>query len=173
MEIVQDGSIVLRTKAKEVSKSEFGGKELSALLSDMEKTLDGERDGVALAAPQVGHAKRIFIVRYDRLLPPSHTEDAPVKDIGIYINPELLRVSRRKDEVDEGCLSVRGTYGKTMRHERATVKAQDENGAFFERGGGGVLAQAFQHEIDHLNGILFTDHAVNLREISHEPYDEA
>ena len=61
--------------------------------------------------------------------------------------------------MEEGCLSVRGTYGKTYRHERATVRARDAEGKPFERGGGGLLAQVFQHETDHLNGILFIDHA--------------
>ena len=64
--------------------------------------------------------------------------------------------------MDEGCLSVKTHYGKTKRHERATVRAYDEHGNFFERGAGGILAQAFQHEIDHLNGMLFIDHATDL-----------
>ncbi len=66
--------------------------------------------------------------------------------------------------MDEGCLSVRGIYGKTYRYNRATVRAQDENGVTFVRGGGGLLAQIFQHETDHLEGILFTDHAIDLYE---------
>jgi peptide deformylase len=69
--------------------------------------------------------------------------------------------------MDEGCLSVRGIYGKTMRHERATVKARDKQGISFERGGGGILAQIFQHETDHLNGILFIDHATHTKEADH------
>lgn len=171
MEIVQDGNPVLRDTAKEVSADEFGSKELKAILAQMETALDGERDGVALAAPQIGISKRIFIVRFDRLLPLSPEETAPPKDVGVFINPELIRVSRRKDEMDEGCLSVRGTYGKTVRHEQATVRAQNVDGTFFERGGGGVLAQAYQHEIDHLNGTLFIDHAVHLREALREDYE--
>ena len=64
----------------------------------------------------------------------------------------------------EGCLSVRRLYGTTLRHERATIKAQDETGAWFTRGAGGILAQAFQHESDHLDGILFIDHADDIYE---------
>jgi peptide deformylase len=82
--------------------------------------------------------------------------------IGVFVNPEFVRKARKKAEVDEGCLSVRGTYGKTFRAERATVRALDEHGKKFERGGGGILAQAFQHEIDHLDGVLFIDHATHL-----------
>jgi peptide deformylase len=163
MSIVQDGDPVLRAKAAPVAKEEFGGKELSALLSRMAKALDAEPDGVALAAPQIGVSKRIFIVRYDRMKPtPEEGEPEAAPEVGVYINPDITKRSRRKEEMDEGCLSVRGTYGKIKRNERATVRAQDENGKKFERGAGGILAQAFQHEIDHLDGILFIDGATEL-----------
>lgn len=172
MEIVQDGNPVLRAKTKEVSKDEFGSKGLHTILTDMEVALDGEPDGVALAAPQIGIDKRIFIVRYDRLLPPPPDGSEPrKKSVGVFINPQILRIARKRSSVDEGCLSVRGVYGTTLRHERATIEAYDENGVRFKRGGGGVLAQAFQHEIDHLNRILFIDHATNLREIKKERHE--
>ena len=70
--------------------------------------------------------------------------------------------------MDEGCLSVHGIYGTALRHERATVRARNFDGSKFERGGGGLLAQIFQHETDHLNGTLFIDHAEHLIEIHHE-----
>jgi peptide deformylase len=69
--------------------------------------------------------------------------------------------------MDEGCLSVRGIYGTTLRHERATIRARDINGHTFERGGGGLIAQIYQHETDHLDGILFVDHAVELKRITY------
>lgn len=156
--IVQDGDPVLRTIAAPVAEDEFGTPALQALVDDMAKLLDAQPDGVALAAPQVGVSKRLFIVRYDRLV--SANEEPPAGPaLGVYINPEFLKASRRRVEMDEGCLSVRGIYGKTLRHERATVRARAIDGSTFERGGGGILAQIFQHETDHLNGILFTDHA--------------
>lgn len=167
MPILQDGDPVLRMKASEVPASAFASKELLAEIDAMEKALDAERDGVALAAPQIGISKQIFIVRYDRLLPIYEGEPEPAPSIGVYINPKIVKTSRKKDEMDEGCLSVRGRYGKTLRHERATVVAYDQFGNTFERGGGGILAQAFQHEIDHLNGILFIDHAHSFRESTH------
>ena len=68
----------------------------------------------------------------------------------------------------EGCLSVRYLYGKIRRASRATITAYDENGQKIERGASGLLAQIFQHEVDHLNGILFTDHAKDLRDIPPE-----
>jgi peptide deformylase len=172
--ILQKGESILATTAEPVPHRMFGTLELQKMIADMTEALDAEADGVAIAAPQVGIPYRIFLVRYDRMTPPPHEEE-PVRaaDLGVYINPEIVRTSRRRDEMDEGCLSVRGVYGVTLRHDRATVRAQDVSGASFERGGGGILAQAFQHEIDHLDGILFVDHAQHLREIAKEQNDAA
>lgn len=162
---------MLRDIAEPIAEREFGGATLAKLLKDMALALDAQPDGVALAAPQIGVSKRIFITREDRMLPPPE-EGAPVPPptVGVFINPELIRVSRRKEEMDEGCLSVRGIYGRTKRHERATVKAYDADGNSFTRGAGGILAQAFQHEIDHLDGILFIDHAKHLVEAEHRDH---
>ncbi len=142
------------------------------MLKDMADTLDREADGVALAAPQIGLPYRMFIVRYDRTVAPevvdasdegSKTQPKSVKEtepsIGVFINPHFVKSSRRRTEMWEGCLSVRGFYGYALRNERATVRAQDEHGTWFERGGGGLIAEIYQHEIDHLEGILFIDHA--------------
>lgn len=167
--IVQDGDPVLRDIAEEVSESEFGTQELRDLVADMIQTLDDAPDGVALAAPQIGVSKRIFVVRYDRLTPGPIDRTLPA-DVGVYINPEFIKSSRRRLEMDEGCLSVKGIYGKTIRHDRATVQARTVEGGHFERGGGGILAQVFQHEIDHLEGILFIDHAHEQFEV--QPHHE-
>jgi peptide deformylase len=165
-EIVQKEDPVLRKASKPVPEKLFGTPELTELIADMTRALDAEPDGVALAAPQIGVSKRVFIVRYDRTLPPP-AEGAPAHapDVGVYINPSFVRSSRRRVLVDEGCLSVRGIYGHTLRHERATVRAQDASGKMFERGGGGILAQIFEHEIEHLDGTLFIDHAEDLVEV--------
>ena len=166
--IVQEGTDVLRKTAKPIPKTLFGSKELKDIVADMTDALDREADGVALAAPQIGISYRIFIIRYDRILPlPAKDMPPHPADIGIYINPEVKKTSRRKVKIDEGCLSVRGIYGKTKRAERATIEAFDQSGKKFERGGGGVLAQIFQHETDHLNGILFIDHASDMIEVKH------
>lgn len=166
MKIVQNGDRVLREKALPVASKEFSSKELAELLHDMAEALNAEHDGVALAAPQIGVSKRIFIVRYDRMEPPGE-EGAPElpPSLGVYINPEIIKHSRKKEEMDEGCLSVRGTYGSIPRFTRATVRAYDEHGNVFERGAGGILAQAFQHEIDHLDGVLFIDGATKTRSV--------
>lgn len=169
--IVQDGELVLRKIAAPVPEELFGTPELRAIVDDMAATLDGQLDGVAIAAPQIGIPYRIFVVRYDRTIPPTPEGDAEhPSDVGVYINPAFVKSSRRRLEMDEGCLSVRGTYGKTMRHERATVRARDVEGVSFERGGSGLLAQIFQHETDHLNGILFIDHATDLIEVNKDDH---
>ncbi len=163
--ITQDGEAVLRDVALPLPKELFGTQELDQILSDMALALDGEKNGVAIAAPQIGVSYRIFLVRYDRIMPdPEEGQPAYPVSIGVYINPEITKTSKRKVTLDEGCLSVAGIFGKTKRYERATVVAYDRNGTKFERGGGGLLAQIFQHETDHLNGTLFIDHATGLYE---------
>ncbi|CAN5682591.1 peptide deformylase [soil metagenome] len=162
--IVQDGDPVLREMAPEVAEDQFTTPELKNIVQDMIDALEVELDGVAIAAPQIGVSLRIFVVRYDRLYPAPPSGPLPA-DIGVYINPVFVRASRRREEMDEGCLSVRGIYGKTYRYQRATVRARTVDGGTFERGGGGVLAQVFQHETDHLDGVLFIDHAIDMYEV--------
>jgi peptide deformylase len=161
--IRQKGDPVLAARAAEVPATQFGTGELRQMIADMSAAVDAEVDGVAIAAPQIGLPWRIFLVRYDRMTPLNEGEPTRPADIGVFINPEITKRSRKKEEMEEGCLSVRGIYGTTLRADRATVRAYDAEGKKFERGGGGLLAQAFQHEIDHLDGILFVDHATNLR----------
>jgi peptide deformylase len=143
----------------------YGTNELKKIVADMIDTMDAEPDGVAIAAPQIGVPYRIFVVRYDRMTAPPEGEEPAAKEIGVFVNPSIVRLAKKADVMDEGCLSVRGKYGKTKRRMRATIRAHDVDGKKFERGGGGVLAQAFQHEMDHLEGVLFTDHATNVIDI--------
>lgn len=176
-EIVQDGAAVLREVAKPVPEELFGSKELDELIAEMAEALDSFPEGVALAAPQVGVSWRLFLVRKDRALPAmtlhpnsqGRTLVAPPPEVEVYINPEIVKTSRKYAKVDEGCLSVHGVYGSTKRHERVTIKARRPDGSRLQRGAGGLMAQIFEHEIDHLNGILFIDNAVNLIHIKHAP----
>jgi len=141
--IVQEGTPVLRKTAKAVPEELFGTEELSKIIVDMSEALDREADGVALAAPQIGISYRIFIVRKDRTLPQPPLDMPPhTPEIEVFINPEIIKTSRKRQYVDEGCLSVRGVYGTTYRHERATVRARREDGTSFERGGGLSAAAA-------------------------------
>ena len=82
----------------------------------------------------------------------------------MFINPKLVRLSKAMKEMTEGCLSVRNQYGSVMRHEKASVEAFDENGLPFTYHGSGLIGHIFQHEVDHLEGILYIDKAVSLEE---------
>src|SRR3989344_2467955 len=175
-EIIQDGGKVLREIARPVPENMFGSAELSQLIRDMSEALDHYPEGVAIAAPQIGVSYRMFIVRKDRALPVNtkgstlaqNSQGQTLKpEIEVYINPEVVKTSRKRAKADEGCLSVHGVYGTTNRHERVTIKARNTDGSHIMRGAGGLMAQIFEHEIDHLNGILFTDHAERLIRLSH------
>lgn len=170
--IVQSGAQVLREKAKPVSKKEIGSAKLRKILRDMSETLAKEPHGVALAAPQIGVSLRIFIVSAKVLAKAAKDEgdvdpaDIPGEDI-VFINPEILRSSRKKTSLHEGCLSVRdesdtSIYGYVERHDKVSVRAFDEDGNVFTYHGSGLMAQIFQHEIDHLDGVLFIDRATRL-----------
>jgi peptide deformylase len=167
--ITQEGDAVLREIAKPLPEELFNTPELRKILQEMEETLDAQADGVALAAPQVAISYRLFIVRYDRMKESTDTQVDGGKQIGVFINPRFVKTSKRQVDMQEGCLSVRGLYGTTLRHERATMTAQNEKGEWFTRGAGGILAQAFQHETDHLDGILFIDHAIDIYEQGAKP----
>lgn len=180
--IVQEGAKILREIAKPVPEALFGSTALTRMIEDMEKALEPEFEGVALAAPQIDIPYRIFIVRKDRTTPIKETqsktsdvpskkqENPPAPEVEVYVNPEIMKTSRKSAFADEGCLSVRGIYGTTNRHERITIRARRIDGSSFERGAGGLMAQIFEHEIDHLNGILFIDHAKNLIHIQHQTH---
>ncbi len=158
--ILQTGNPLLRQKAKPVEKKDIASARLRTIISRMRKALAAEDNGVAIAAPQIGVPLRIFLIA-KRGFGEENTSKPPRGMI--FINPELLRLSKRSSEMSEGCLSVRGSYGIVLRHEKATVKALDEHGKPFTYHGSGLIAQIFQHEIEHLNGVLYTDKALLLR----------
>lgn len=164
-EIVQTGAPVLRETAADVPINEIVEPHIQTLLSDMRETLEKQKDGAALAAPQVGEPLRIFLLSERVFGGDAETEYASKDPHLTFINPRLTKTSKRKVRVDEGCLSVRGTFGHVDRYERATVEAYDEHGQLFTRGASGLMAQAFQHEIDHLDGTLFIDKAYDMYEV--------
>jgi len=164
--IVQKEDPVLREKAKEVPVGDIEGAKIKKVIKDMKAALKSQEDGVAIAAPQIGEKLRIFVVSGTTIKLLKHGDDdsAPEHEDQIYINPKITKLSKDKDDMEEGCLSVRWAYGFVKRSKKATVEAYDENGKKFTRGGSGLMAQIFQHEIDHLDGVLFTDKAKNIRE---------
>jgi peptide deformylase len=139
------GDPVLETKAEPVT--EFNG-ELRRLAEDMFETMYAHK-GIGLAAPQVGVSRRLAIID------PSAGEDEQAKLI--LVNPEIL-VKEGVQIGEEGCLSIPGFREDVKRAYRVRVRAQDLEGNFFETEGEELLARAMQHEIDHLDGILFLQH---------------
>ncbi|MCX7911860.1 MAG: peptide deformylase [Dehalococcoidales bacterium] len=134
---------VLRKKAKRVPGID---RSVKKLISDMHQTLHAEDGRVGLAAPQVGVSLRVVVICL-----PEGKEDI------ILVNPEVVR---RKGErlVTEGCLSIPGYIGELYRAESVTVRALDGEGKPLRIKAEGLLSQALEHEIDHLNGVLFIDH---------------
>lgn len=176
--IVQVGHPALSTVAKEIPLSDISSAKIKKVVSDMKMALHGQDDGIGLAAPQIGVSLRIFIMSGKVLLPPEErilatdgkeiSQEIP-EDI-VFINPVLIKESKEKRWLDgEGCLSVRWLYGKVKRSTKVTIRAYDENGKVFERGASGLMAHIFQHEVDHLNGILFIDKAKDIQELEREP----
>lgn len=164
--VVQVGAKVLHERAKPVAKKEFGSSALHKIIKRMNDTLKKEQFGVAIAAPQIGESLRIFVVAGKAFEKNSEEleEGAPEQQDMVFINPEITKLSKKKREMSEGCLSVRGKYGTVMRHERCSVKAHDEKGKVFTYNGTGLIAHIFQHECDHLDGILYIDKAVKLED---------
>ncbi len=167
--IVQREEKVLRQIAKEVPIKEISSPKIQKILKEMSEALKGQDDGVAIAAPQIGYSLQIFVIagkifHKDFMRGEILSKDAEVPEDLVFINPKISKLSREKEMMPEGCLSVRWLYGNHLRSKKATVTAYDENGKKFTRGASGLLAQAFQHETDHLNGVLFIDHAKDLRE---------
>ena len=160
--IIQNPNEILRKISEKIKPEEFNTPLLKKIIKDMEDTLSHESDGVALAAPQIAINKRIFVIS-GKVFNLDKKESDKKQDI-VCINPEFVKISKDKKLMHEGCLSVRPIYGDIRRASRATIRAQDVNGQYFELTGSGLLAEIFQHEIDHLDGVLFIDNAINLRD---------
>ena len=167
IKIVQANSKFLRKIAEKVKISKIGTASIKGVLTDMNVALNKEDDGVAIAAPQISVSLRIFIVSGKMFVKNDQSKDEAKSTLKsrVFINPVIKKKSKKKEEMEEGCLSVRWKYGKVMRSTKATVSAYDEDGIKFTYTGSGVLAQIFQHETDHLNGILFIDTAREIKEV--------
>lgn len=133
----------LRVRSVDVSADDFGSVRLKTLADELVRTMDKE-NGCGIAAPQVGVHERIIIV---------DPGDGPVA----YLNPKIVSRSFRTTMSEEGCLSVPGVYGVVKRNKSVKVTAHDLDGNVVEVEANGLHAIIFQHEIDHLDGILFID----------------
>jgi peptide deformylase len=165
--IVQSEDPVLHGHARSVDIKDISSERIQKIISDMKEALSTQKDGVAIAAPQIGIPLRIFVVS-DAVMKEADKEYNSIGRDIVFINPEITKLSREKNDVEEGCLSVRWKYGKVTRSVKATVKGYNENGELIERGASGLLAQIFQHETDHLIGVLFTDKAYDIEDMPPE-----
>ncbi len=146
-------SEVLRRKAEPISKFD---KDLHELIDDMVETMR-VAPGVGLAAPQVGISERVAVVEFGH----EDDEDIP-RQLYVLVNPEIVKMSDETVRGIEGCLSVPGLVGSVDRAKVVTVRAQDQHGKKLKIRAVGWLARIFQHEIDHLDGVLYTDRAVEI-----------
>lgn len=174
IKIVRKDNPILRKKAEEISVSRIKSKEVQDIIKKMKKALLESELGIAIAANQIGAVKKIFLISENVLHPELLTEEKADKDkrknekVLAFINPKIIKKSRKKELKTEGCLSIKGVYGEVKRHEKITVEAYNEKGEKFTRGASGLLAHAIQHEMDHLNGILFVDKAEDIQKYEDE-----
>ena len=149
--IVSDPEPILHKVAKKVSDLELKMPLTQQLIDDMIETMH-EAPGIGLAAPQVGIGKRIIVVHIGE-------DDGPY----VVVNP-VLDGFEGEAIATEGCLSIPGIVGDVTRAEKCTVTGVDRNGRKFRLDADGLVARCFQHEVDHLDGVLITDKAINIRE---------
>jgi peptide deformylase len=155
-EIIKDGHPTLRKVAKRVDPKEISDPLFQQLIDDMFATMYAA-PGVGLAAPQVNVSKRFFVM---------DTQDEN-HEPAVVINPKI-EVAEEEVEMTEGCLSVPGYVGEIVRFNRVAVSGLDREGKKIRLEGEGLFAQCLQHEIDHLNGVLYVDTAKNI----HKPETE-
>ena len=149
LKVLQNPNQELRVVSSAVDVSRLGSKEFKKFIADLKSTMK-EENGVGIAAPQTGVHDRVII---------AETKDGPTA----FINPEITERAFKLVDSEEGCLSVPGIWGIVKRHRSVTVKAVQEDGTPVTMKATGLLAIIFQHEIDHLDGILFIDRATDLR----------
>lgn len=142
---------LLRQRSKKVKRF---GDNLAALVEDMFDTMHSAY-GLGLAAPQIGVLQRVFVVEMPAEYDEEGRELEPARRY-VLVNPEIIRM-RGEEEMEEGCLSVPGYRGLVKRAPEVMIKGQDVDGKTVRYRGSDLLAQAFQHELDHLNGVLYID----------------
>ncbi len=149
--IITIPSPILRKKSTKINYKELKSGNFNDFCKDLIKTMK-EKDGIGLAAPQVGKNIRIIVV---------DTKNGSL----CMINPEIIKKSFKKEWGEEGCLSVPGVYGKVKRHQKITCKFINKKGDSEKIDANGLFARVIQHEVDHLDGILFTDKAKKIQKI--------
>jgi peptide deformylase len=158
--IIGPDNPILRRKARALDNPNTPA--IQQLIDDMIVTLR-EAPGVGLAAPQVAVSQRLVVIEYGEL-PEDAPEDAepPKPKLYVVVNPEITAHSEEMVDGVEGCLSIPGYVGNVLRHEAVTVKALNRKGKPIKIKAHGWLARIFQHELDHLDGVLFIDKATKV-----------
>jgi peptide deformylase len=136
--------------------------ELRVLISDMFETMY-DAPGIGLAAVQVGVPKRLLVMDLQEPEEPDNPESPAVKEPRVFINPEVIWASETTVPYTEGCLSVPDQYAEVLRPDHIRARWLDENGTAHEEDLDGLLAVCLQHEMDHLEGVLFIDHLSKLK----------
>lgn len=147
--ITGENNPLLRQKSKPVEKLD---QEIFLLIEKMKKIVI-EKEALGLAAIQVGVPLKIIVCKTE-------------KDFKVFINPEIIKTSKEKESFIEGCLSLPNYYGEVVRPKTVVIKAINENGKKIKLKAYGLLARVIQHEIDHLNGVLFIDRATKVEKTS-------
>jgi peptide deformylase len=167
--IVTPPNPTLRQKAREVRSFD---ENLQKLIDDMVQTMRASK-GVGLAAPQVDVSQRVIVIEYAEGQEDPESEDEPKEPtLYIMVNPEVSRQSIEKVTANEACLSLPGYFGEVERHDTVTVKGQNRRGDEVKLKAQGWLARVFQHEIDHLDGILYIDRATDIWKVEPEDLPE-
>jgi peptide deformylase len=163
-QIVQSPNKILRNKSTKVT--DFN--EAAKIVQDLKDSLKASKiPGIGLSAPQIGVNKNIFIVR--RYYIKNKKEEYDEYTI---INPKLVNTSRKKDKSLEACLSIKNTFGFVERYKQVTIKYQDLSKKWHEISGSKIFSHAIQHEMDHLEGVLFTDKLIDNKSYTEKEIDK-
>lgn len=155
LKIITQPNPILRKKSKEIDLKVIGSREFRGLLSSMIKTMI-KTDGVGMAAPQIGKNIRLVVI---------NSKDGPFS----LINPKIIKKSWATELDQEGCLSIPGIFGKVKRNKKIVITYYNQAGEEIKQKAQGLMARVMQHEVDHLDGILFIDKAVAIEKNKVKP----
>ncbi len=156
MEILQNPHPILKQKAQPVEKIT---PEIKEIIKKMKKAMI-ENNGIGLAANQIGYPLRIIICYFQN-------------KFYVFLNPKIVKFSKQNIEMEEGCLSLKGIFGIVERPEKITLEAIKPNGKKIKQKFCGILSRIIQHEVDHLDGILFIDKAKKVYTLKEESSEES
>ncbi len=165
LKIITNPNPILRKKSAEISKKNIGSKKIKELYLNMEKLML-KSDGVGLAAPQIGKNIRLIAVNIDEAVKrTSSPKINTAKGLICMINPKITKKSWAREWGEEGCLSFPNVFGQVRRHKKIACQYVGLNGKKASLTAGELLARVIQHEIDHLDGVLFIDKARDVKQI--------